>query len=561
MRLLSIELEKFKRINKAKIMISDINVLIGSNNAGKSSVLQGIHFSVVAGVAARRLRKKTFTQDNLLYCPTRNFKILRNGSEYQNQSCFSYLRIRAEFDNENNETEDDLYTIRVYRARNEGNVGCERTGDVRIGSEITDDIPPFSIYVPGLAGIPQTEEYRSESVVRKGVASGDANLYLRNVIYLILKKGLLPELRKLMLLIFPRFWIDVKFDPIYDSYIDVLIKHKSSNVWKHIELVGTGVLQALQIFSYVTLFKPPLLLLDEPDSHLHPDNQVLLTDALITISQETNTKIILSTHSRHIVDSLYGDANFVWLKDGKVFEQGSDLHRISMLLDIGALDSYEKLREGDVEYVVLTEDAKMDLIKTLFKSSGFDLNEIIFYSYKASSNLTSAGALAEFIKEIATETKIIIHADNDFLTADEIENLKNKIIAYGALPFITEGSDIESYFINESHIAAVIDEDVNEVEEWINEIATQYHNQLTHKFSRKRDDAKWKLYKNENTPPDTIQLMGNDVPLTEENRLGKFMLKKIRSLLHEKFECSENLLSESDYLYSETLQNILEKQA
>lgn len=553
MLLQSIELERFKKINKVEIELSDINVLIGSNNAGKSSVLQGIHFSVVAAVAARRLRKKTFTQDNLLYCPTRNFKILRNSSEYQNQSNFSYLRIKAKIDDE-----EDIYTVRVYRARNEGNVGCERSGNQRIGARITEDIPPFSIYVPGLAGIPQVEEYRSESVVRKGVASGDANLYLRNVIYLILKKDLLPELRKLMLLVFPGFGIRVEFDPVNDSYIDVLIMHKSGGSWKHLELVGTGVLQALQIFSYVTLFKPALLLLDEPDSHLHPDNQVLLTDALVTIAQETNTKMVISTHSRHILDSLYGDANFVWLKNGKVYDQGSDLHRLSMLLDIGALDSYEKLREGNVEYVVLTEDSKMELIKLLFKSSGFDLDEIIFYSYKASSNLLSAGALTEFIKEIAPETKIIIHADNDFLTGDEQTKLKDKISDYGALPFITEGSDIESYFIDASHISKLINEDRDDVEEWIDEIAKQYHNQLTHKFSRKRDDAKIKLYKNGNAPPNTITLLGDDVPLLEEKRLGKFMLKKIRSGLHERFASTTNLISESDYLYSEVLQDLLE---
>ena len=553
MLLQSIEIERFKKIKKVEIELSDINVLIGSNNAGKSSVLQGIHFSVVAAVAARRLRKKTFTQDNLLYCPTRNFKILRNSSEYQNQSNFSYLRVKAKIDDV-----EDVYSVRVYRARNEGNVGCERSGNQRIGVRITEDIPPFSIYVPGLAGIPQVEEYRSESVVRKGVASGDANLYLRNVIYLILKKDLLPELRNLMLLIFPGFGIRVEFDPVNDSYIDVLIMHKSGGSWKHLELVGTGVLQALQIFSYVTLFKPALLLLDEPDSHLHPDNQVLLTDALVTIAQETNTKMVISTHSRHMLDSLYGDANFVWLKDGEVYDQGSDLHRLSMLLDIGALDSYEKLREGKVEYVVLTEDSKMELIKLLFKSSGFNPDEIIFYSYKASSNLLSAGALTEFIKEIAPETKIIIHADNDFLTDDEQVKLKDKISYYGALSFITEGSDIESYFVDASHVSKLINEDYDDVKEWIDEIAKQYHNQLTHKFSRKRDDAKFKLYKNGNAPPNTITLLGDDVPLVEEKRLGKFMLKKIRSGLHERFASTTNLISESDYLYSKALQDLLE---
>ncbi|EOG7659791.1 AAA family ATPase [Vibrio cholerae] len=196
MNITKIELEKFKRVNSAQIDLSDINVLIGSNNAGKSSVLQGIHFSTVAAVAAKRLGKKTFTQDNLLYCPTRNFVTLRFNGEYQNQSNFSYLRVRAEIDKDGEGIpEEDVYQIRVYRGRNEGNVGCDRTGNLTIGNKVTDHIPPFSVYVPGLAGIPQVEEYRSESVVRKGVASGDANLYLRNVIYLIKKQRVIKRAR------------------------------------------------------------------------------------------------------------------------------------------------------------------------------------------------------------------------------------------------------------------------------------------------------------------------------------------------------------------------------
>lgn len=553
MKLVSIEVERFKKISKAEILLSDINVLVGGNNSGKSSVLQGIHFSVVAAVSARRLGKKTFTQDNLLYCPTRNFITLHNGPGYQNQSNFGYLRIRAEID-EN----EDLYTIRVYRGRNEGNVGCDRSGNQRIGSRVTDSIPPFSIYVPGLAGIPQVEEYRSESVVRKGVASGDANLYLRNVIYLIKVKQLLPELTRLMKLVFPGFFVSVNYDPVHDSYIDVMIRHSGSGSSKPMELVGTGVLQALQIFSYVTLFKPDLLLLDEPDSHLHPDNQALLTDSLITISQETNTKIIISTHSRHIVDSLYGEANFVWLKNGKIFEQGADLHRLSMLMDLGALDSFEKLREGEVAYVILSEDSKMEPIKELVKSSGLDLSEIVFYSYKASTNINSAGSLAEFINEIAPETKVIIHADNDFLTTEEEEKLKGKIESFGAISFITEGSDIESYFVNSGHIAQLLDIDEDEIIEWLDEIATQFHNQLTHKYSRKRDEAKRMLYKSGEKPPDTIALIGDEVPLSEDKRLGKFMLKKINCAMHDRFGVTVNLISESDYLYSEILQTLNE---
>lgn len=551
MKISSIEVERFKKVKKAEIELSDINVLIGSNNAGKSSVLQGIHFSVVTSVSARRLGKKTFTQDNLLYCPTRNFVTLRNGAGYQNQSNFGYLRIRAEVGDD-----EDIYTVRVYRGRNDGNVGCERSGNPSIGSRVTDTIPPFSIYVPGLAGIPQIEEYRSESVVRKGVASGDANLYLRNVIYLIKKKKLLSELTRLMKMVFPNFSVSVKFDPTHDSYIDVLIGLERHGEKKHLELVGTGVLQALQIFSYVTLFKPALLLLDEPDSHLHPDNQALLTEALITLAHETDTKIIISTHSRHIVDSLYGEANFVWLKNGEVFEQGKDLHRLSMLMDIGALDSFEKLREGDSDYVILTEDSKMEAIKILAKSSGLDIKDVIFYSYKASTNINSAGTLTNFLKDIAPETEVVVHADNDFLTEDEQEKLEQKIRDFGATPFVTEGSDIESYFVSPEHISSMLDEDVETIKEWLDEIATEHHNELTHKFSRKRDEAKRKYYKNANDAPETMNLLGNDIPLPEEKRLGKFMLRKVRSRMQEKFGKTVDLIQESNSLTSNTLEDL-----
>lgn len=529
----SISLQRFKKIEAAEIDMHSINVLIGGNNSGKSSVLQGIHFSVVAAVASRRVGKQTFTQDNLLFCPTRNFVTLRNGLPYQNQSNFGYLRIFADTP----EGDEVSYEIRVYRGRNEGNVGCERTGNPAFGTIITNSIPPFSIYVPGLAGIPQIEEFRSESVVRMGAASGDANLYLRNVIYLIKQKDLTVELVRLMEKIFPGFSITVRFDQVHDSYLDVLVSEGRFKPSKLLELTGTGILQALQIFSYVTLFKPKLLLLDEPDAHLHPDNQSLLAQALLTISNETDTKIIISTHSRHMVDALYGDANFIWLKDGKVFEQGESIRRLSLLMDIGALDSFEKLREGEINCVVLSEDRSPVMMRTLLTAVGFDTNEVLIYSYKSSSNLNAAGALAEFIHEIAPETDIIIHTDNDFFTTEEIINLSARINEFGGYPFITEGSDIESYFTNPRHLSELLDVGVDEIEVWLAELATQAHNKLTHKYSRKRDDAKYKLYRrNPEDAPDTLLLMGNAVPLGPEKRLGKIMLAAIRANMSGKFD-------------------------
>lgn len=550
MEITSIQLERFKRVHKAEIKLSEINVLVGSNNSGKSSMLQGIHFFAGATVAARRLGRVTFTQQSLLYCPSRDFVDLRNGSPYQNQSAFGYLRVRG-IENE----EEDTYTVRVYRGRNDGNVGCERSGNATIGGMVTAFIPPFSVYVPGLAGIPELEEFRSESVVRKGVASGDANLYLRNVLLLIKRKKLLPELTQLMKLIFPNFSIEINFDAVHDSHIHCLVRAGATPTKTPIELIGTGVLQALQIFSYATLFKPKLLLLDEPDSHLHPDNQGLLAESFVALVERLETKIIVSTHSRHLVEALYGESNFVWMKNGKVQEQGSDLSKVPILMDIGALDSFDNLINGTIDKVLLTEDTNFSYIHQLAESSGFDMTKTNIYSYKASSNLNSAFVLSEFILEAAPNTKVIIHVDNDFLTTDETEELKKKIELCGALAFITEGSDIESYFVEPEHIAELLDEDPALIEEWLDELALSKHNKLTHKFSRKRDEAKKKLYKNANAP-DTLELMGDQVPLPPDKRLGKFMLSLARSSMNARFGKEVNLLADSNFLFSEYLQEI-----
>lgn len=550
-----IRLEKFKKVDVADINLQPLNVLVGGNNAGKSSVLQGIHFSIIAAIASRETGRDTFTQDTLLYCPSREFVRLRHGGNYLNQSSFGHLHLGATTP----EGEAVNYSIKIYRGRNEGNVGCQRSGGgARFGPLVTNSTNLFSIYVPGLAGIPQEEQYRTESVIRKGVAGGDANLYLRNVLLLIKNKNKLDDLTALMKSVFPDFWISIDFDQSRHIYINVNISINGPHGRKcPLELVGTGVLQALQIFSYVTLFQPKLLLLDEPDSHLHPDNQSLLASTLLTITSQTSTQIIVSTHSRHLVEALYDEANFIWLKDGVVYQQGIGLDRLPFLLDLGALDAFDRLRAGNAEWVVLSEDSGLSPVRLLLENSGFDLNETLLFSYKTSSNMESAKILAEFILELAPDTKVIIHRDRDFMTDEEVEIISRKIRNSGSIPFITQGSDIESYFINSDHLADFLEQEVPEIEQWVGGLALEHHNTLSASFLRKREEVKWMLYRNQNgDPPAALDLMGPDVPLQTNKRLGKTMLRCIRANMQGQYGVSLDPLRVSPSLTCPELERI-----
>jgi predicted ATP-dependent endonuclease of OLD family len=45
MELHAIEISSFKRLQKIELLTPTLSVLVGGNNSGKSSLLQGIHFA------------------------------------------------------------------------------------------------------------------------------------------------------------------------------------------------------------------------------------------------------------------------------------------------------------------------------------------------------------------------------------------------------------------------------------------------------------------------------------------------------------------------------------
>ena len=45
-QLQSVQIQRFKAIQDAPFDVGALNVLVGANNAGKSSIIQGVHFGI-----------------------------------------------------------------------------------------------------------------------------------------------------------------------------------------------------------------------------------------------------------------------------------------------------------------------------------------------------------------------------------------------------------------------------------------------------------------------------------------------------------------------------------
>ncbi|MEL7227108.1 MAG: AAA family ATPase, partial [Cyanobacteria bacterium J06576_12] len=79
-----IKIEKFKNIAEIEIPLGGINLLIGSNNAGKSSVQQAIQFAVSVAQSTNQQNARwegercpsSLSSQNLIYSPLRDIEAL-----------------------------------------------------------------------------------------------------------------------------------------------------------------------------------------------------------------------------------------------------------------------------------------------------------------------------------------------------------------------------------------------------------------------------------------------------------------------------------------------------
>ena len=464
----SVRVQRFKSIADATVPIGRITLLVGPNNAGKSSFLHAIQFAVSVAQSLRLDNVSLWNGDDLsgslsaqqlVYTPLRDVQALAAGG---------ILRQDANQAIEVTLTTNDhgSAAIQVRRGKNK-NIAVSIQGS-DLGKRIEDMENPFSVVAPGLAGIPAFEEHRSRGIVQRAAAKGDANSVFRNVLWLLKQDQAAWQIFETRLeSIFGEMNIQVSFNAAVDEVISARAVKADTDL--PIDSCGTGVLQAIQTLSYIGVYKPVLLILDEPDSHLHPDNQRRLARLLDAITKETDLQILISTHSRHFLDEFsHLGATIHWFSGGTV--QSDNVDRLSVLLGLGALDAGDRLRNGKTPLIVLTEDALQDNLKKLLQASGLGNDICDVWSYAGCSNVQAAKVLGNFIREHAPGTRVLVHRDRDYMSDEAAERYRADLSAAGLEVFLTSGTDVESHFLNVDHIVTIVpDIDRAEVERIVQE--------------------------------------------------------------------------------------------
>ncbi|MGO3933507.1 ATP-dependent nuclease [Rhodopseudomonas pseudopalustris] len=487
--------KNFKATKEASIPLRDVTILVGPNGCGKSSVLQAIHWAArSASYVLPKNTKEMISFERLDYVPSSDpLTTLHNG---EMKSDGSSTPVEVIFTHRPIAEEVTQATVRIRAARNRGGITAYMDG----GSAVTPYKQRYQFitaYIPGLAGLAEKESILAQPTLRRQAASGDAGGVLRNILLNLRSRRVnetddtqgkerLRRLNELIRQVHPGVEINVSFDEREDYHITASISTISQS--RPLETAATGVLQVVQIFAYLILFEPKVMLIDEPDAHLHPDKQERLIEALERAAPEFETQIILTTHSPHIVRAASPSARLVWMRNGIIETDDDDA--IRRLLGWGGLDKAA---------LFFIEDEDDKPLRAILRQWPELFRQISLCRCFGIDNLPRDKFLRGLLVDGELKVDAFLHRDRDFMTAEETEKWCRSFKTDRVFPWVTRGCDVEAYFCESEYLVALFSVTFDEANHWRN-AAAQSVTKARETFLEKRKAVVRTLWPNGGSP-------------------------------------------------------------
>lgn len=518
MELVKLKIERFKKIRDIDLDLADVNILVGTNGSGKSSVLQLTHLGCCLIRQVDRvdpLRTSTVAVDELDYLPTDDYKTLGHRAYWGNATGTPSSKLTLTF-----RKDDDTQTSAYCELRSARNAGISLLGAVPgdLSGLLRTKRNFFSAYIPGISGIPNKEERKSRKVILKACSFGDSNVILRNALFLLkhVDPSNIRRIEGWLAQIIGSVSIKVEHDDDRDLHIRCSVT--SDGLERPIELAGTGFLQLIQIFCYILLFDPGILLIDEPDIHLHPNVQEKLPDVLAKIAKERKVKILMTTHSPFIVRGAPINARVYWLHDGG--KASEDRQAVELAMGWGAFGK---------RAILLSEDGNLAQLRKIIAQWPEIERNVAFYPGSGFKSLPTPNQAKEIYDALGGKFKIIVHRDRDSLTDDEAIKLMDQYREEGIDLWLPEDSDIEAYFCYPRFIETFLGCTLAEAQAYLDNILA-CNVPIREQFSKQRASLNQEFYKQGGSPTNE-QVLSALASRVLKGAKGKYVLGQLSNLI------------------------------
>jgi AAA15 family ATPase/GTPase len=357
----NISLSKFKGIKEGEVEnLSEINIFVGPNNSGKSTILDSIYLlssaynttdpldnEIVEYVTSKKAGRSSIQSLHYKYKDEKNIQFQIIGKRLQRPINYTFAGNGWIFDGQFN----------IWFNEDESNKNLEyyRTAD----NDNKSSNIPIRESVKNLRNVPDL----AKNFYKDNRENLSNSIYLHSGIFEVFPK---IERKVWENLVFERKDKKVieKLNSVYNTNIDQLtfvpiddeyeLRVLFSDYSSRIDSMGDGFRYLFSLIAAIEAFDANTLLVEEPENHQHPKTYSKISDILSEYCASQRTQIFLATHSYEMINELIQSANktevdislyHLGLKEGELETRHIETPDVEVLEDLGIdprrLNEYE----------------------------------------------------------------------------------------------------------------------------------------------------------------------------------------------------------------------------
>ena len=508
-------LKNYRCFEDYTINFKDETLIVGENNAGKSTIIEALRIISVTANKLFKNRQYINANDSLnipknirgfnlnldaykvdlrsivyFYKENINAEII---AEFENNVIFKiYLNPECVFATIYNKSGENIKSITNAKKMNEN--------DLKVN------------IMPHLNLIREKEKKLATETIERDQYTYLSSLHFRNEI-LLYKNDYFLKFKNIA----EKIWSGLCIDDVeYSSDNDeVLFWIKDNQFTSELGLMGSGLQMYLQIIWFIAKNSSgATIILDEPDVYLHPN----LQKKIFNYIKSMNTQIIIATHSVELISEADFKNVFQIDKTRRIQRYSNGLSNVQNIVEkIGSVQNMSLLRLGLSKKCIFVEGLDMKLLnkfyKILYPEKIELLSDLPIIELGSFTRYEQAlGVSKLFYKETEGNFKCICILDRDYRMENELNRIKKNAEDAHLNLHIWEKKELESYLINPNVLYKFIKDNVS-YEDFISglnyaldsfyyELMDQYSNaihevdrskniQTTNQEARLYIDARW----------------------------------------------------------------------
>lgn len=442
-----IELKNYRCFMNSKIVYKDLNILVGKNNAGKSSMIEALRMVAFASQKAMTTVYKSAPlglnisgREKGIRIDVEKLKIDLRGIVYLYEEKIAMI----------NACFDDDSKIMILANKEIAYAFLYGSDGKNIKSKTTAEKYKFAKIgiLPQIGLIKENEKILTEDTINNHRESYLSSRHFRNEI-LLYKDNYWRKFKKIA----EENWetlkiMELKYNVVESEYIRFLVQDERFP--GEIGIMGSGLQMWLQMIWFICRSEDKeTIILDEPDVYMHPDLQKKLLDLV----KRQYKQIIIATHSVEIISEVDPENIVMIDKHQRRMKYANSLEAVQNIIDnIGGVQNLSLIRIGLTKKCLFLEGKDIKILQKLFEKLYPDKDSLIktlpYIELHGFANLNEAfGASQLFHKETNGGIKSICILDRDFYPEEMLSKKKEKAIENHLYLHIWEKKEIENYLL------------------------------------------------------------------------------------------------------------------